>query len=54
MAHELKAHSLSRRASYGSHGGKSIWPTPLTSHVRTRREQTKSGAELANLKALLQ
>lgn len=36
MAHDLKAHSLSWRANYGSHGRKSI---PLTSHVRTRREQ---------------
>lgn len=43
MAHDLKAHSPSWRAGDGSHGGKSIQPGPVTSHVRARREQTRDG-----------
>lgn len=43
LARDLKAHSPSWRAGDGSHGGKSIQPGPLTSHVRARREQTRDG-----------
>lgn len=43
MAHDLKAHRPSWRAGDGSHGGKSIQPGPVTSHVRARREQTRDG-----------